>query len=55
MILNLLNADEVNKFIIPDYFTGDYVLIHRLKPNSTSDDQTDAEEIDIEIENLNNI
>jgi DNA-directed RNA polymerase subunit L len=42
--------DEVNKFIIPDYFTGDYVLIHRLKPNSTSDDQTDAEEIDIEIE-----
>jgi len=41
---------EVQNFIIPDYFTGDYILIHRLKPNSTSDEQNDAEEIDIDME-----
>ena len=44
------NPSDVSKFLIPDYFTGDYILIHRLKPNITSDEQLDAEEIQIDIE-----
>jgi DNA-directed RNA polymerase subunit L len=43
------NSGEIHKYIIPDYFTGDYILIHRLKPSSTSDEQIDAEEIEIDM------
>jgi DNA-directed RNA polymerase subunit L len=43
------SSSDVNKYIIPDYFTGDYILIHRLKPSSTSDEQIDAEEIEIDM------
>jgi DNA-directed RNA polymerase subunit L len=50
IVINTENPSDVNRYIIPDYFTGDYILIHRLKPNSTSDEQIDAEEIEIDIE-----
>jgi DNA-directed RNA polymerase subunit L len=49
IVINGDNSSDINNFIIPDYYTGDYVLIHRLKPNSTSDEQMDAEEIEIDM------
>jgi len=42
-------TENVSKYIIPDYYTGDYVLIHRLKPNSNSEEQIDPEEIEIDM------
>lgn len=34
-------------FLLPDYITGDYCLLHRLKPLSTNDEIHEAEELDI--------
>jgi DNA-directed RNA polymerase alpha subunit/DNA-directed RNA polymerase subunit L len=50
--MSIKNAEEFNpveEFIIPDYVTGDYVLIHRIKPISTTEEVQDAEELDIEM------
>jgi len=44
------DANEIHKFIIPDYETGDYILIHRLKPNSVSDDVQETEELSMDME-----
>lgn len=49
IVINETNAKDISNYIIPDYYTGDYILIHRLKPNSTSDEQMDAEEIEIDM------
>lgn len=39
--------NEVGEFIIPDYITGDYCLIHRLKPISSNEEVQETEELDI--------
>ena len=44
------DVNEIKKFIIPDYDTGDYVLLHRLKPNTGSDDVQETEELSIDME-----
>ena len=41
--------NDVSEFVLPDYITGDYCLIHRLKPISSNDDVQEAEELDIEM------
>lgn len=48
-IQNPEEYNNVNEFIIPDYITGNYCLIHRLKPISSNDDVQEAEELDIEM------
>jgi DNA-directed RNA polymerase subunit L/DNA-directed RNA polymerase alpha subunit len=47
---NESDVDEIHKFIIPDYETGDYILLHRLKPNTGSDDVQETEELSIDME-----
>ena len=46
-IQNLDDFNPVSEFIVGDYITGDYCLIHRLKPISSNDDGQEAEELDI--------
>lgn len=41
--------NDVREFFIPDYITGDYVLIHKLKPISSSDDSQEFEELDVDL------
>jgi DNA-directed RNA polymerase subunit L len=48
-ILDPEDYNDVDEFILPDYLTGDYCLIHRLKPISSNDDVQEAEELDIEM------
>jgi DNA-directed RNA polymerase subunit L len=35
------------EFLLPDYITGDFCLLHRLKPLSTNEEIHEAEELDI--------
>ena len=49
-LITIQNEEEFNpvsEFIIGDYMTGDYCLIHRLKPISSNEDVQEAEELDI--------
>jgi len=48
-IQNSEDYNDVREFIIPDYITGNYCLIHRLKPISSNDDVQEAEELDVEM------
>jgi len=48
-IRNQDRYDPVSQFILPDYITGDYCLIHRLKPINSTDDVQEAEELDMEM------
>ena len=41
--------NPVDEFIIPDYITGDYCLLHRLKPISSNEEVQEAEELQIEM------
>ena len=49
-LISIQNEDDFNpvsEFIIGDYMTGDFCLIHRLKPISSNEDVQEAEELDI--------
>jgi DNA-directed RNA polymerase alpha subunit/DNA-directed RNA polymerase subunit L len=41
--------NPVDEFIIPDYITSDYCLLHRLKPISSNEEVQEAEELQIEM------
>ena len=48
--IKIENAEDYNpveEFMISDYITGDYCLIHRLKPISSNEEVQEAEELDI--------
>lgn len=55
--ITINNPDDFNpvgEFLIPDYITGDYLLIHRLKPISSNEEVQEAEELDITLKpNIN--
>lgn len=49
-LITIENPDDFNKvdeFMIRDYITGGYVLLHKLKPVSSNEDVQDAEELEI--------
>jgi len=55
--IELVSANETTEqstpvtsnYLIPDYITGDHVLLHRLKPMSSSEEIQEAEEIHVEM------
>ena len=46
-IENEKEYNPVHEFFIRDYVTGDYVLLHRLKPISSNEEVQEAEELEI--------